>query len=324
MSDSSLPFILAFGTTADRTAFTPTPGSAQQLYIWLDSDDQPNSYYWDGAAWQVLFSPSGSGDVVGPASSVDEQIAVFDGITGKLIKDGGITIADLIAMIPAAAITQLTGDVTAGPGSGSQAATIANLAVTTGKIANTAVTDAKLATDSVITAKILNANVTYAKIQNVADARLLGNFTGAPAAVSEYSLGAGVEQNSGAIRTKQAIRTTTIGITVDGGGSVITAGMKGFRSFPVAATIIAWRLLADVAGDVEFDIFKDPFASYPPTTSIVAAAPPELSGVDSDEDSTLTGWTTSVSAGDVFGFEVVGSPATITRVTLELTIVVTG
>lgn len=51
-------------------------------------------------------------------------------------------------------ITQLTGDVTAGPGNGSQAATIAALAVTTGKIANDAVTYAKMqdvsATDKVL------------------------------------------------------------------------------------------------------------------------------------------------------------------------------
>lgn len=32
---------------------------------------------------------SGSGDVVGPASSTDGHFAVFDGITGKLLKDGG-------------------------------------------------------------------------------------------------------------------------------------------------------------------------------------------------------------------------------------------
>ena len=35
------------------------------------------------------------GDVVGPASAVDLRIAVFDGTTGKLIKDGGYTIAGL-------------------------------------------------------------------------------------------------------------------------------------------------------------------------------------------------------------------------------------
>lgn len=37
----------------------------------------------------------GSGDVIGPASAVSERIAVFDGATGKLIKDGGRTIDSL-------------------------------------------------------------------------------------------------------------------------------------------------------------------------------------------------------------------------------------
>ncbi len=46
---------------------------------------------------------------------------------------------------PASGINQLTGDVTAGPGGGSQVATISNNAVTTAKIADDAVTNAKLA-----------------------------------------------------------------------------------------------------------------------------------------------------------------------------------
>lgn len=39
----------------------------------------------------------GAGDVVGPASAVTARIATFDGVTGKLIQDGGKTIADVIA-----------------------------------------------------------------------------------------------------------------------------------------------------------------------------------------------------------------------------------
>jgi uncharacterized membrane protein len=38
----------------------------------------------------------GTGDVVGPASATNNNIAVFDGTTGKLIKDGGATIASLV------------------------------------------------------------------------------------------------------------------------------------------------------------------------------------------------------------------------------------
>lgn len=36
-----------------------------------------------------------SGDVTGPAGAVADRVAVFDGVTGKLIKDGGLTIANL-------------------------------------------------------------------------------------------------------------------------------------------------------------------------------------------------------------------------------------
>jgi hypothetical protein len=41
--------------------------------------------------------PADAGDVVGPASAVDDRIATFDSTTGKLIQDGGKTIAGLRA-----------------------------------------------------------------------------------------------------------------------------------------------------------------------------------------------------------------------------------
>lgn len=41
-------------------------------------------------------SGEGDGDVVGPESATDGNIAVFDGVTGKLLKDGGRTIASLL------------------------------------------------------------------------------------------------------------------------------------------------------------------------------------------------------------------------------------
>ena len=44
---------------------------------------------------QALSLGAGTGDVVGPVSAVDERIAVFDGITGKLIKDGGVAVSGL-------------------------------------------------------------------------------------------------------------------------------------------------------------------------------------------------------------------------------------
>ena len=40
-------------------------------------------------ALEFISPPAGTGDVVGPAGATDGHLAVFDGATGKLLKDGG-------------------------------------------------------------------------------------------------------------------------------------------------------------------------------------------------------------------------------------------
>jgi len=127
---------------------------------------------------------------------------------------------------------------------------------------------------------------------------------------------------AGSITTAQ--KTRQIGITVDGAGVLLTTGLKGFKSFPVAGVITGVRLLADQVGSIVIDIWKDTYANYPPTVAdtITAAAKPTIAAADKSDDTTLSGWSTSVAAGDVFGFNI-DSVATITRITLELTIVVT-
>lgn len=46
----------------------------------------------NGGNLELVDPSTGSGDVTGPASSVNNQVAVFDGTTGKAIKDSGFTI----------------------------------------------------------------------------------------------------------------------------------------------------------------------------------------------------------------------------------------
>ena len=112
-----------------------------------------------------------------------------------------------------------------------------------------------------------------------------------------------------------------VGVTIDGAGSAISTGVKGYTSIPKTGTITKVRLLANVAGGAVMDIWKDTYANYPPTVidTITAAAKPTLVAALKYEDVTLTGWTKSVTAGDVLGFNV-DSASTITRLTLELEI----
>lgn len=72
----------------------------QTVWLYYDADN----HYWasfitPNFSGGLAGAGSGStgGDVVGPAGAVDNHIAVFDGVTGKLIKDGGDTVAGIIA-----------------------------------------------------------------------------------------------------------------------------------------------------------------------------------------------------------------------------------
>lgn len=184
----------------------------------------------------------------------------------------------------------LTGDVTAT--AGSNATTIAN--------------------DAVTTAKILNANVTLAKMADLAQSTIIGRAagagTGVPTALSK--------SQSQAIL---GIGTTTLGIVIDGGGSAIATGIKGDLRIPFACTITKATLLADQSGSIVVDVWKDTYANYPPTDadSITSAAPPTISTATKSEDATLTGWTTSIAAGDILRFNV-DSATTVERVVLQL------
>jgi hypothetical protein len=118
-------------------------------------------------------------------------------------------------------------------------------------------------------------------------------------------------------------RTSAIEFVIDGGGTAITAGTKGFIQVPFACTITAARLLADRSGSIVVDIWKNSYANYPPTDadSITGAAPPTVSSAGKSEDTGLTGWTTGIAAGDILGFNV-DSASTVTRVTVVLIVAV--
>lgn len=113
--------------------------------------------------------------------------------------------------------------------------------------------------------------------------------------------------------------TAGINFIIDGGGSAITTGVKGYIEIPFACTINQVTMLADQSGSIVVDIWKDTYANHPPTDadSITASAVPTITTATKSQDATLTGWTTSIAAGDILGFNV-DSATTVTLVTVAL------
>lgn len=115
--------------------------------------------------------------------------------------------------------------------------------------------------------------------------------------------------------SNQIIRV--ISFTIDGGGAPFGTGSKGYVIVPYAGTITNVTMLADQTGSAVLDIKKSSYSGFPSTTSIVASAPPTISSAQKSQDTTLTGWTTSVSAGDILEFSVT-SNSSITRLVVGL------
>lgn len=119
------------------------------------------------------------------------------------------------------------------------------------------------------------------------------------------------------------VKRKQVGITIDGGGSAITTGIKGFIPIDFNGTIESWNLIADQSGSIVIDVWKDTYANYPPTVAytIAGTEKPTLSSVNKNQDLNLSTWSTTINRGDVIGFNV-DSVSTVTRVTLTLTVIV--
>jgi hypothetical protein len=121
-------------------------------------------------------------------------------------------------------------------------------------------------------------------------------------------------------------RVGVIGITIDGGGSVPSTGLKGYAQIPFAATITGWSIIADQAGSASIDIWAlagsaPPTAPSIPTSAnkISASAPVALATAQSAAGGTsaITTWTTAISQWMTVAFNLT-SITTCTRLTIEL------
>jgi hypothetical protein len=114
---------------------------------------------------------------------------------------------------------------------------------------------------------------------------------------------------------------SAIEVVLNGSGFVLTPGVKAYVEVPFAATIVSVTLLSDVVGSMVLDIWKDTYANAPPldADSITSASPPTLASSLKSTDTVLSGWTTTVAAGDILAYNI-DSVTFISRVTVSLKI----
>lgn len=145
------------------------------------------------------------------------------------------------------------------------------------------------------------------KLQNPLDIVELSASPGSPGAgyqrIYAKTDGKMYVKTSGGVEDLLNANEVNLIYVIDGGGSVITTGVKGGIFVSFAYQIIEWTLAsidsATTSGSIVIDIWTDTQANFPPTVldTITASAKPTISSSTKGQSSTLTGWTIDQTAG---------------------------
>jgi len=104
---------------------------------------------------------------------------------------------------------------------------------------------------------------------------------------------------------------------IDGGGTEIVTGLKGFVEWGFPAIVKGWTIMGDVTGDIVVDVWKDNYSNFAPTVAdtIAGTEKPTLSGAQKNQNLNLVTFSTVVLKGDIWAFNV-DSVLDITKVTI--------
>jgi len=149
-----------------------------------------------------------------------------------------------------------------------------------------------------------------------------GSFTGGTVSgTTNFTNGLTATTISATTYQNLPINYGSFGLTIDGGGSDIIVGNKGYAIIPYAGTITGWNVIGNTSGSCVIDVWKTTSGNIPTSgDTITGTEKPTLSSQQINSDLNLTTWTTSVSQYDVIGFNV-DSTSGLTRVNLSIYII---
>lgn len=120
--------------------------------------------------------------------------------------------------------------------------------------------------------------------------------------------------------------TFDVGMIIDASGITLPTGPAGDIQVDFPATITKVTMLSGITGYCVVDILKVTYAQYDggsthpvwPGDSITSNSRPTITNGNKYTDSTLSGWTTSISKGDILSFFLPTGTTGVTRVLVEL------
>jgi hypothetical protein len=276
----------------------------------------------------------GNGSTISAATAGTDYSIGSTGLAGGQTIAGGTLTTQSLSLRPNAADLN-TGAVAALGTLEASSSTVGSVTVAGGLAVNKRVWATDMTVTNAITGSVTgnagtvtNATLTTALTVNTGTVTLVGNA----ANTSSLTLGAGAISLSGSSTPALTVTgTSSISGTNTGDmhtptaiwgdcvqASSVVAGTVSYVRVPYGGTIRSWSLVATVASTATFDIWKLNAALPTVTNTITASAKPSLTTATTNFSATLTGWTTAVTAGDVFGFRLdtltSGTPTSITLV----------
>jgi len=115
--------------------------------------------------------------------------------------------------------------------------------------------------------------------------------------------------------------TYTVNVILSGGGSTLSAtGLAGGFRIPTDSTLISASMYADQSGTLSVEVYGTTYAGYTANlTDLTGGNDFDMSGAVKVDNTTLTAWTTSFDAGDLFTYGVTGTVNNVTWAVVSLT-----
>ncbi len=109
----------------------------------------------------------------------------------------------------------------------------------------------------------------------------------------------------------------SFGITIDAGTQVIGTGSKGYVTMPYSGTLDNWDMVSNTTGNIQIDLKKSPYDTFPTTTSITSGNYIGMTNSQKSTDTNLTNWGLTFSENDIYEFVVI-SAATMSRANIVI------